>query len=230
MTQALALIFLGILLLFHKHSLWKKALIGAAAVAALGILESGCNSNKNPYTVIEHTGDNEVSASDLYTVNERKGEEGVSIDDPWVSLTLVHDGKKFYVRCNNYKAATNKNKPVGCQLHVGQTVTCQFFTDSMSRDAGGYDFIGGNDRENGKLITSDKNELLQIDKENEGYLVTRSEPFIHHYEGSPCGALPSGLSSYNVEGSDAQQKSPPQSQIPPGLTAGKVLDKDTPVN
>jgi hypothetical protein len=32
----------------------------------------------------------------------------------------------------------------------------------MSNDAGGYDLICGDDRENGKLTTSEKNELIQI--------------------------------------------------------------------
>jgi len=108
--------------------------------------------------------------------------------DPWVHLVLLHDGQKLHARCNNNKYP---DKTEGCKLNVGQTVKCQFFPDRLSFDAGGYDLICGNDRTNGKLVTSAKNELLQSEEEGAGYLVTRSEPFIHHYEGdvppNPCG-------------------------------------------
>jgi len=81
---------------------------------------------------------------------------------PWVNVALLHNGKVLHARCNNIKAAPKTNDPVPCKLRVGDAIMCQSFTDRMSDDAGGYDLICGDDRSQGKLITSDKNELLQI--------------------------------------------------------------------
>jgi hypothetical protein len=36
-------------------------------------------------------------------------------------------------------------------------------------------------------MTSAKNELLMIERDEQDFLLTHSEPFVHHYEGSPCG-------------------------------------------
>jgi hypothetical protein len=56
----------------------------------------------------------------------------------------------------------------------------------MSEEAGGYDFICGSDRRGGKLVTSDKNELLQIEDYELSFLLTHSAPVMHHYEGMTC--------------------------------------------
>ena len=126
------------------------------------------------------------SSTVLYTVMKRTGPDHADLYAGWVDVVLAHDGKELHVRCNNYKGTEDSSKPVGCNLWSGKTVKCKSFPDRMSDKASGYDLICGDDRENGKLIPSYKNELLQLDK-REGYLVTRSEPFIHHYDGSPCG-------------------------------------------
>jgi hypothetical protein len=117
----------------------KRALI----VLVLALSLAACN--RNTYTVIERTNDSEYS----------------------VRVVLLHDGTKFHATCNNIKATADPNINEHCNLHVGQTVKCQFFSDRLSLDAGGYDLICGDDRRNGKLITSGKNELLQVDKEDQ---------------------------------------------------------------
>jgi len=96
-----------------------------------------------------------------YTVVERTDET-----EYWVKITLKHNGHKLYTKCNNYKAtATDPNKTESCNLHVGQTVDCQFFADRLSLDAGGYNLICGEQRTNGKLTTDGKNELLIVERE-----------------------------------------------------------------
>jgi hypothetical protein len=102
-------------------------------------------------------------SSDVYKVVERKQSESVSSFQPWVKLVLLHDGKNANARCNNYKGAPNTDEPVPCKLRVGDVIKCQAFSDRMSDDAGGYDLICGDDREKGKLVTSAKNELLEIE-------------------------------------------------------------------
>jgi len=37
-------------------------------------------------------------------------------------------------------------------------------------------------------------------KQQRGYLVIRSEPFIHHYVGSPCGVAPPPIEVHPIEG------------------------------
>jgi hypothetical protein len=101
-------------------------------------------------------------SSEVYRVVERKQAESNSSFQPWVELVLLHDGKNLHGRCNNYKAAPNMNEGVPCKLRVGDVLKCQAFADRMSDDASGYDLICGDDRENGKLTTSAKNELIQI--------------------------------------------------------------------
>ncbi len=101
--------------------------------------------------------------SNLYRVIERPPSDADSSFQPWVKLVLVHDGKKLNARCNNYKGAPHLDGGVPCNLHVGDAISCQAFADRLSHDAGGYDLICGNDRENGKLVTSAKNELIQIE-------------------------------------------------------------------
>jgi hypothetical protein len=103
-----------------------------------------------------------------------------------VDVTLRHNGATIHVSCNNFKAGIEGHE-APCGLRVGQIVHCQSFPDRMSFDAGGYDLICGNDRKNGKLQTSDKNELLTIESSEQGFLLTHAEPFTHHYEGNPCG-------------------------------------------
>jgi hypothetical protein len=102
---------------------------------------SGC-SKQNQYTVIERT-------------NLREGYE--------IPIVLLHDGHKYYARCNDLKAASDDaHKEVHCGLRVGQTVECEFHPD---RDSG-YDLICGRKRNaNGKLDTYGENELLIVDKE-----------------------------------------------------------------
>jgi hypothetical protein len=101
--------------------------------------------------------------SNLYKIIDRKSDPGGLAFQPWVKLVLLHDGKKFDVRCNNYKGAPDTAKAVPCNLQVGDLAKCEAFSDRMSDEAGGYDLICGEDREHGKLITSAKNELLQIE-------------------------------------------------------------------
>lgn len=113
-------------------------------LTALVLVLSLTACNRNTYTVIERKNDSEYS----------------------VRVVLLHDGTKFHATCNNFKATADPNKNEHCNLHVGQTVKCQFFPDRLSVDAGGYDLICGNDRRDGKLTTSEKNELLQVDKED----------------------------------------------------------------
>jgi len=101
-------------------------------------------------------------SSEVYKVVERKQGGATSSFQPWVELVLLQDGKNLHVRCNNYKAAPNTNEAAPCKLRVGDVIKCQAFADRMSNDASGYDLICGDDRENGKLTTSAKNELIQI--------------------------------------------------------------------
>ena len=61
------------------------------------------------------------------------------------------------------------------------------FQSDVGRRGAGYDLICGDDRANGKLQTSAKNELLTLQTDVQPYLLVESEPFVHHYEGSPCG-------------------------------------------
>lgn len=111
--------------------------------------------------------------SDLYTVDSRSQNESDSSFQPWANVVLLHDGKKLSARCNNHKAAPNTIEAVPCMLKAGDTINCQAFDDRMSEHAGGYDLICGNDREQGKLITSAKNELLQIEDYDEAYEAKR---------------------------------------------------------
>jgi hypothetical protein len=109
----------------------------------------------------------------VYKVIERKQSESGSSFHPWVKLVLLHDGKNLNARCNNYKAVPNTDEAVPCKLRVGDVINCQAFVDRMSEDAGGYDLICGDDREHGKLITSAKNELLQIEDYDAAYEARR---------------------------------------------------------
>src|SRR5437016_5212489 len=118
---------------------------------------SGCTRSSNVYTVVERN----QSTSDS------------SLPQPWVKLVLLHDGKKLHARCNNYKAAPSTDEPVGCKLSAGDLIKCQAFADRMSDDAGGYDLICGDDREKGKLVTSAKNELIQIEDYDAQYEARR---------------------------------------------------------
>ena len=80
-----------------------------------------------------------------------------------VPVVLEHDGHKYYARCNNIKGVENPKVTQHCELHVGMTVECQFFT---SRDVNGYDIICGSRRnKNGDLETYGENELLFVDRE-----------------------------------------------------------------
>jgi hypothetical protein len=99
----------------------------------------------------------------VYKVVERKQSESGSSFQPWVKLVLLHDGKNENARCNNYKAAPNTDEGVPCKLRVGDVIKCQAFANRMSSDSGGYDLICGDDREKGKLVTSAKNQMLQIE-------------------------------------------------------------------
>ena len=100
-----------------------------------------CNDH-NRYTVIERTNVDEGS---------------------YVPVILLHDGHKYRARCNNVKGTSNPKVTEHCNLHVGQTVECQFFAN---RDANGYDLICGSKRDpNGNPDTFGENELLFIDKE-----------------------------------------------------------------
>ncbi|MFI5087335.1 MAG: hypothetical protein ACHP7I_02985 [Terriglobales bacterium] len=109
----------------------------------------------------------------MYKVVDLRPNESDSSFQPWVKVVLLHDGKKLNARCNNYKAAPNTDKAVPCMLKAGGVINCQAFADRMSEDAGGYDLICGNDREKGKLITSAKNELLQIEDYDATYEAKR---------------------------------------------------------
>jgi hypothetical protein len=122
--------------------MWRTAIFLLIAFFLL----SGCNRGSNVYKVIE-----------------RPESDSNSSFQPWVKLVLLHNGKKLNARCNNYKGAPHTDGGVVCSLHVGDVFKCQAFADRMSEDAGGYDLICGDDRENGKLITSAKNELVQIE-------------------------------------------------------------------
>lgn len=111
--------------------------------------------------------------SNIYKVIERPPSDSDSSFQPWVKLVLLHDGKKLNARCNNYKGAPHLDGGVPCNLRVGDAINCQAFPDRMSDDAGGYDLICGNDRENGKLVTSAKNELIQIEDYDATYEARR---------------------------------------------------------
>jgi hypothetical protein len=87
------------------------------------------------------------------------------VDDAWVKIVLEHNGRILFTRCNNDKATADPTKIERCDLHVGQVVKCQFFADHLSFDAGGYNLICGDQRENGKLTTDGRNELLVIERE-----------------------------------------------------------------
>ena len=119
-----------------------------------------------------------------YTVLERIGPNQASIES--VDLTLLHDGRQLHVICNNYKAGRG-DEVEGCGLQVGQRVECQLFSGKTLDEGGGYDLICGSDRISGKLVTSARNELLTIQRDEKNYLLTHAEAFIHHYDGSPCG-------------------------------------------
>ena len=112
-------------------------------------------------------------SSDVYKVVERKQAESNSSFRPWVELVLFHDGKNLNARCNNYKAAPNTSEATPCKLQMGELIKCQAFADRMSGDAGGYDLICGDDREKGKLVTSARNELLQIEDYDAAYEARR---------------------------------------------------------
>lgn len=119
-----------------------------------------------------------------YIVTQRIGPAKPSTDD--VDVTLLHRGRELHVRCNNNKAGDH-GEDVPCNLQVGDKVRCQEFANRLSADAGGYDMICGEDRLKGKLTTSGKKELLTYEREEQPYVLVRSQPTIHHYIGSPCG-------------------------------------------
>lgn len=99
---------------------------------------------------------------------------------------MLHSGKKLHLSCNNYKMDAKGNIET-CHLQVGQTVNCQFFPDPSAKEGSGYDYICGSERLNGNLTSSAKNELLELEKDEQAFLLTHSEPTVHHYVGSPCG-------------------------------------------
>lgn len=103
---------------------------------------SACNHNR--YTVIQRTDETTF----------------------WVKIALKHNGHKLYATCNNYKATPgDPDKTESCNLHVGQSIDCQFFADRLSPDAGGYNLICGNQRKAGKLTNDGRNELLIVERE-----------------------------------------------------------------
>jgi hypothetical protein len=117
-------------------------------LVALLIAFCGCEGYRRTdgYSVVQRTNDNKDSFV------------------AWVPVVLEHHGHKYFARCNNIKAVdTDSKHDRGCELHVGMTVRCQFFTN---RDISGYDLICGSKRnEKGDLDTYGENELLFIDKE-----------------------------------------------------------------
>jgi hypothetical protein len=125
-----------------------------------------------------------AQSSNTYTVLERIGPVKPTVER--IDVTLLHDGKKLHLACNNYKAGPG-DEVEACNLRVGQTVKCQFYPDPMAKEAEGYDYICGDDRKDGRLITSAKNELLEVERGEQEYLLAQAEPFVHHYVGSPCG-------------------------------------------
>lgn len=122
--------------------------------------------------------------SNTYTVLERIGPTKPATEP--VDVTLLHDGKKLHLSCVNYKTGQS-HELEACNLRVGQTVKCQFYPDPGAEDAEGYDYICGDDRKDGRLILSAKNEWLQIETGEQEYRLVSAQPFVHHYESpSPC--------------------------------------------
>ena len=113
-----------------------------ALLALLLSLLCVCN-NHNRYTVIERTNSDSDSAY-------------------YVPVVLQHGGHRYYARCNNFKAVADPKVTLHCNLHVGQTVECQFFESGGY----GYDLICGSKRnEKGDLDVFGENDLLTVDKE-----------------------------------------------------------------
>lgn len=81
-----------------------------------------------------------------------------------VEVVLLHDGHRLHATALDYKSGAN-GQLLHCNLHVGETVKCKFFSDRYSEDAGGYDLICGSELWHGRLTTSGGNELLTIHRD-----------------------------------------------------------------
>jgi len=114
-------------------------------IAVLSSILFGCqNARFSRYTVISRTNpDSELSR---------------------VPVVLEHGGHRYYAQCTNIKSVSDPQRTTHCELHVGATIECQFFSD---RDTTGYDLICGSKRnpQTGNLDTYGENELLTIDRE-----------------------------------------------------------------
>jgi hypothetical protein len=101
-----------------------------------------------------------------YKVVERTDEPNCSADhlDCTVKVVLLHDGHRLYATALDYKVDIG-GEIRHCDLRVSDTISCIFFPDRNSRDAGGYNLICGNQLWNGKLTTTGGNELLTIYKD-----------------------------------------------------------------
>lgn len=78
-----------------------------------------------------------------------------------VKVVLLHEGHRLYATALDYRV-DSRGKVRNCNLRVGETVSCKFFADRHSEDAGGYDLICGEQLWHGRLTTSGENELLTI--------------------------------------------------------------------
>jgi hypothetical protein len=78
-----------------------------------------------------------------------------------VKVVLLHEGHRLYATALDYKADAG-GIIRHCNLRVGETVSCKFFADRNSEDAGGYDLICGGQLWHGRLTTTGGNELLTI--------------------------------------------------------------------
>jgi|GEM_PF-1490580 len=78
-----------------------------------------------------------------------------------VEVVLLHDNHRLHATALDYKVGAD-GKVIHCNLHVGETVKCKFFSDRNSQDAGGYDLICGSELRVGRLTTTAENEMLTI--------------------------------------------------------------------
>lgn len=81
-----------------------------------------------------------------------------------VKVILLRDGHRLHATALDYKAGV-AGIIRHCNLRVGETVSCKFFADRYSEDAGGYNLICGSDLWHGRLTTTAANELLTIDRD-----------------------------------------------------------------
>ncbi len=117
------------------------------------ILQSSCMERdtlgRGRYKVVERTDEPDCSAAHLFCT---------------VKVVLLHEGHRLHATALDYKEDIG-GEIRHCNLRVGETVSCKFFPDRYSEDAGGYNLICGDQLWKGKLTTTGGNELLTIYKD-----------------------------------------------------------------